>query len=421
MYLRGSKWRYQKRRKRSNPWLVIFLVALIGIFVYIDLVIVPATPPLFIPTPTATRSPESFLADAQQLEKEGKLSQAIKAYADAVQADPKQASTYMALARLLAYTNRNDEALVNAENALLLNSQNSMAHALRGWIKGLQGEWLDAEGSLKRAIELDPKNAAAYAYYAEMLALQSQAGAGDLGTLDRAIEMSRTAKNLDANSLEAHRARGLVLELTSNYEEAVSEYASAVAINGNIAELHLALGRNYRFLQQYDKAIEEFNRANALNPSDPYPDTFISRTYATVGEFAKAIQFAEQAVKDAPQDAYMQGNLGVMYYRDRQYSNSVGPLRLAVQGGVLEDGREVKGLPLDYGRVAEYYYTYGLALARIGQCSEALPIARLLQQGVARDEIAVYNAQEMINVCQQVAISTPTPETTEEETETPVP
>jgi tetratricopeptide (TPR) repeat protein len=410
MYLRGSKWSNSKRRRRSNPWLVLFLLVLIGALIYVDRVIVPVTPPLFIPTPTATRSPESFVADASDLESQGKLSQAIQAYQDAIQADPKSVSIYLSLAKLLAYTNRYSEALNNVENALLLNPNNTNALALRGWIKGFLGDWLEAEASLKRAIELDDKSATAYAYYAEMLALQSQAGEGSLGTLDKAIEMSRMAKDLAPDALESHRARGIVLELTSNYGEAASEFEAAIAKNPNIAELHMALGRNYRFQQLYDQAVEEFNRANALNPSDPLPDTYISRTYATVGQFAKAIQFAQQAVKDSPQDSMMQGNLGVMFYRDRQYKNALPPLQLAVRGGVLEDGKEVKGLPLDYGRVAEYYYTYGLALARAGECGEALQLAQLLQQGVSKDEIAMYNAQEMINICEQLVDGTPEPE-----------
>jgi hypothetical protein len=98
-----------------------------------------------------------------------------------------------------------------------------------------------------------------------------------------------------------------------------------------------------------------------------------------------------------------------MYYHNRQYPESVGPLRLAVRGGTLDTGQEVKGLPLDYGRVAEYYYTYGLAMAHTGDCGEALQISQLLQQGVPKDDVAVSNAQEMINICQQVADSTATP------------
>ncbi len=110
----------------------------------------------------------------------------------------------------------------------------------------------------------------------------------------------------------------------------------------NIADLHLALGRNYRYLEQYDRAVEEFNRANALNPGDPLPNFYISRTYAAIGEYAKAIQFAEQALKVAPTDPYMYGNLGTMYYKNRQYEDAVKPLKIAVAGGTAETWRRSK-------------------------------------------------------------------------------
>jgi len=409
MYLHGNKWSYTKRKKRSNPWSIIILALAIGAALYFEQVIVPVTPPLFIPTPTPTLSPESFVSKAEGLVGQGKLSQAIQAYQDAIQSDPKNPSNYVALTRLLVYTNKYQDALTNIENALLLNPNNSTALALRGWVEGFLGNWVEAENSLNNAISEDPNNAVAYAYLAEVLANESQTGEGSLGTLDKAIEMSKKAVSLAPNQLETHRGRGVVLEITANYQEAVTEFEAAVALNPNIADLHMALGRNYRFLQQYDKAIDQFNRANALNPADPLPDTYISRTYATVGEWAKAIQFAQQAVKESAQDPFMQGNLGVMYYHNHQYQDSVVPLKLSVRGGTLDNGQEVKGLPLDYGRVSEYYYTYGLALAHTGGCGEALQISQLIQQGVPKDDVAVSNAQEMINICQQLADTTATP------------
>ncbi len=69
-------------------------------------------------------------------------------------------------------------------------------------------------------------------------------GANELNTVDLAIEESRTALALDANLLEARWARGYVLEITSNYSEAVEQYEVAVQLNANIAQLHLALGRH---------------------------------------------------------------------------------------------------------------------------------------------------------------------------------
>ena len=73
MYLKGSKWSYNKRRRRSNPLTLIILVLLIGAAAYINFVIVPTTSPLFVPSPTPTRSAESFTADAQTFGKRGKI------------------------------------------------------------------------------------------------------------------------------------------------------------------------------------------------------------------------------------------------------------------------------------------------------------------------------------------------------------
>lgn len=399
MYLHGSKWSMNKRRKPLNIGRIALLLVFIGALVYVNQVIVPSTPPLFIPTATPTRAPESYITEGQRLENEGKYSQAISMYNQAIQSDPKNPATYISLARLLVYTGKYQEAVTNAENALLLNGNSSAAHAIRGWALGLQGEYLNAEAAFQKALEIDQNNADAYAYKAEMLAAQTQAGKGTLGSLDKAVEASRAAQTIAPNSLATHRARGIVLELTGNYADAAREFESAVAINTNIADLHLALGRNYRYLEQYDKAVEEFNRANALNPGDPLPNFYISRTYAAIGEYAKAIQFAEQSVKVASTDPFMYGNLGTMYYKNHQYEDAVKPLKMAVTGGTADTGEKVTGLPLDYGRIAEFYFTYGLTLAKLAQCGEALPISQTLMQGVKNDEVSVFNAQEIINIC----------------------
>jgi hypothetical protein len=88
-----------------------------------------------------------------------------------------------------------------------------------------------------------------------------------------------------------------------------------------------------------------------------------------------------------------------MYYKNRQYEDAIKPLKMAVSGGTADSGEVVKGLPLDYGRIAEYYFTYGLALADLGLCGDALPISQTLMEGVKNDEISVFNAQEIINIC----------------------
>ncbi len=422
MQLHGSKWSMNRRTRRSNPWFIIIMVALIAALIYFDRVVIPTIPPLFISTPTATTSPESFVSEAEALMAEAKYNVAIQRYKEAIKVDPGNPAYYLIVAELEIYTSQFADAKIDAGNALLLNPNSARAYGLIGWADGFLGNYLDAETSINKAIELDATIPQLYAYKAIILALKVANGAADIGTLDLAIGASRLAVDMAPSALETRWARGLVLELTGNNAEAVIELEAAISQNTNISEIHLALGRNYRALQEYDKAVEEFNRANALNPLDPYPLTYIAATYATVGEYAKAIQYAEQAVQVAPSDPYMWGNLGRMYYRNYQYEDAIPALSLAIQGGVTRDGVVVEGLPLDYGRIAEYYYTYGLALANLGYCNEALPIAQAVQTGVRNDEIAIYNSQEIINTCTLLAESVlPTPTWFTTATNTPQP
>ncbi len=399
-----------RRKKGSNPFRLLFLLVLVGVAVYFAVVVVPETPPLFIPTFTPTRAPESYVSDAEALANQGKFTQAIDAYHLAIQNDPRNISNHVSLARLLLYTANYKEAISSAENALVINANNSMAQAIRGYALGLEGDYLGAEAALQKALELDGKNAIGYAYYTEVLVLEINDQKNALGALDKATEYSHTAQSLGPDLMETHRARGVLLENTANYEEAAAEFSAAIAINPNIADLHLALGRNYRQLQQYPKAIEEFNRANALNPFDSLANTYISRTYLSTGDYAKAVQYALAAIKISPTDPYMYGNLGVAYYRYKKYSDAVEPLKLAVRGGTASDGSEVQGIPLDYDiRITEFYYSYGLALAHTGACGEALQISQMIQQAVPDDETSVYNAQEMPKICQEQLTGTATP------------
>ena len=388
-------------KRRSNPFKIILLVVVIAFLVYVNITIEPLTPTLFLPSPMPTTSPETYVAEAVELAAQGKYSLALQAYNKAILADPRNPTNYVASARLNIYGGKYDQAIENASNAVLLDQNNSMGEALKGFAQGMQGDYLDSEASLNRAIELDPGNSTAYAYLSIILSNKILIGDEVLGDLDKSIEASRTAESIASTSLESHWARGTVLEITGNYDEAIGELENAVAINSNISALHITLGRNYRFLEKYDLAVEEFTRANALNPSDSLPETLISRTYSSIGEFGKAIQYAEQAVADDPEEPYLYGNLGVMYKQNYEFSRAILMLELAVRGGITPEGVLVKGLPLSYGRIVEYYYNYGLALAELGYCGEAVDIAQSILQSINEDTIAIYNANFILDRCYQ--------------------
>ncbi|MFN8424968.1 MAG: tetratricopeptide repeat protein [Anaerolineales bacterium] len=387
----------RKRRPNIFGWIVFGLVLLFGY--YFNQVYLPSQPNPFLPTPTPTRSREAYVAEAESLFKDGKFLQSIQTYQEAIRSSPRDPALYVAIARVQMLAGQAKEAQANAENALLLDPNNSTAIAIRAWAADAQGDNSQALTWIEQALQLDPNNGLAHAYYTEILV-----NSGSFDNITKAIDESKVALALAPDSMEAHRARGLLLEATRNYEEAVGEFKAALAINDDVPDLWISLGLNYRVLGVSDQAIDAFTRANVLNPANPIAGLVHYLAHlCRFGDYEKALQYAETAVSDNPVDPRLHGNFGVMYYYNFLYDKAVAELRLAIFGGTLEDGQEVKGLPLTGNdvRLAEIYYTYSVALARTGQCGEALQVAQEIQSKIPTNEDAMFNAGEIIRICEE--------------------
>ncbi|MBK9925641.1 MAG: tetratricopeptide repeat protein [Anaerolineales bacterium] len=392
----------RKRRPNYFGWLIFVLVVVFGYL--FNQVYLPSQPNPFENTPTPTRSPESFVTEAEALYKEGKLTQAIEAYQQAINSAPQDSTLYVALARVQVFAGQYEDAQKNAENAILLNNDNALAHGVLAWALDFQeGKNGDAQISIEKALALDPNNALLHAYNTEILIDSGFDG------YEKAIDESKVALALDSNIIETRRARALVYEATGNYAEAILEYQAAININPNIPILYIGLGLNYRRTLVYEDAITAFIKANSLNPADPLPDLYISRTFATTGQYEKAVQYGQEAVNNRPDSASLRGNLGVMYFRQYMWPEAVKELGFTIYGGVTEDGVKITGIPLvNEPLVAEYYYTYGLALARTNQCGEAIQMAQTVQTRVPSNEDAAFAASEIIRICQEQLSNPPT-------------
>lgn len=417
MYLRGSKWHLRKKRRRSNPWRVLLLLILVASAVYMWQFYIPSVPPLFIPTPTQTRSPASFVLEAESLFQVGRLAEAEASYLEAIAVNPKEVAYYIELARVRMFAGMYSKAETAARDALVIDPDSALAHAVLGWSIDFQASQeqdaairsellLTALTKTERAVELNPNLALVRAYYAEIIIDNS------IADYEKALEEAQLAIELDPTLLEPHRALAYVWELTGNRQLALESYQAAMQINPYLPRLHMDIGNMMRALGDIDGALQSYTRAVALAPTSTEPLTLIATLYAGIGEFGKASQYAKDAVDLDPANPHLHGNLGRMYYHNNVYKEAIIQFELAIRGGQAEAGVWVDGLPLDpaNSRVVEFYYTYGLALAKQGQCEVAVPIFEALLRGVPDNEIAVFNAQEGLILCEQ--FSTPTPEGT---------
>lgn len=381
--------------------------------------------PLFLPTPTPTRSGTSLTLEGDAHFTAGNLDAAIQAYQEAVRVDPGNAQTWAKLARIQTYSSaflitnnekkaRLLEALASADKAVELAPDDSTAHAIRAFAldwnansnfystEEVQDFLRRAEESALRALQLDSSNTLALAYYAEVLLDQQK--------WDQAKLNIEQALAQDDSLMDVHRVYAAVLETYGQYNLAITEWDKAIAIEPNFTFLYLRAGANYRRLAfeipnldaarpVYEKSLEYFDKAVRINEQlgirDPGPHLSIARTYSQLGEFFIAARNVQTALEYQPTNADIYGQLGIIYFRSRNYEGSIFSLKCATYGCSGEDSCKGRGLercfpdlnenPVDVPGLAlspntiVYYYTYGSVLSalsrpRDNKCGEAMQV-----------------------------------------------
>lgn len=372
----------------------------------------------FAPTPQPTRSIASYLLEGDADFKAGKLDAAILSYQEALELNPNVAETWWRLSRIQTYSSaflitnddkkaRLKDALDSADKAVALAPDNSTAHAIRAlaldWNASrnfysdqeVQDFLAQADAEALIAQQKDPSNVLALAYYAEILIDEQKWNVAEL-IIKQALERP------DANQwMDVYRINAYVLETLGDYNLAISEYEKAIAIEPNFTFLYRRIGANYRRLAYevavtqgedaarpvYEQSLEYFDKAVRINEQigvkDPGPHLSIASTYSQLGDFFAAALNVKKALSYEPTNADIYGQLGVVYYRSRNYEGSRDALKCAIYGcsgeascqgrglercfpDLGENPVEVKGLTIAPNTII-YYYIYGSVLAGLSR------------------------------------------------------
>jgi len=157
-----------------------------------------------------------------------------------------------------------------------------------------------ALGYYKRAIEIDPDCAAAYAG----IAVAEGMSVWDLSTyndnpLARAYEAGKRALELDPNNYKSQAAFGEAARQLGQHSIARQHLQRALALNPNSAQV---LGY-WAMLQAYtgdpEGAVETYYRAVRLDPfsQDNVRNEIIAESYYMMGEYRKSIEVLESMLK----------------------------------------------------------------------------------------------------------------------------
>jgi adenylate cyclase len=155
---------------------------------------------------------------------------------------------------------------------------------------------VEARVLLRRAVELDPNYAAAYAALAETYHVAMSMGWAESPAdfLSRAEEMANKALSIDDSDVRARIVRGRIHIFYHRYDQANAEINRAIAINPNDANGLAGRGNILMWSGQTDAAIEALELAQRIDPELNAVDRFaLSLAYYQKGRYDTAIEQAE--------------------------------------------------------------------------------------------------------------------------------
>src|SRR5262249_44186796 len=174
----------------------------------------------------------------------------------------------------------------------------------------------EARTLLKRAIDLDPGYAAAYAALAETYYIAPAMGWAEspAAFLSRGEEMAVKALSLDSGDVRAHIVLGRIHIFHQRYKQAEAEIERAIAINPNDAQGLGGRGDILMWLGQIGAAIETLEQAQRIDPDLNTTDRFaLSLSYYLTGRYDAAIEQGELNLRQNPNASFNRIVLAAAY------------------------------------------------------------------------------------------------------------
>jgi non-specific serine/threonine protein kinase len=161
-----------------------------------------------------------------------------------------------------------------------------------------------------RAIEIDPGYARAYAGVADCYSYLFMYWDATKANIEAAEDASRKALVLDPGLAEAHVARGLAISLSKRYDEAETEFETAIRLDAKLYEAYYFYARACFQQGKLEKAGELFAKASEVKPEDYQALSMLAMVHEGLhhvtdarAAHARALKLAEKHLEIHPDDA----------------------------------------------------------------------------------------------------------------------
>lgn len=192
--------------------------------------------------------------------------------------------------------------------------------------------WRAAMKDAERAVELDPKQAAAQVLYGKLQAMPPGDRKKSRQAIDEALRLAKDddemkaqayrwrglisdkideriadlseALKFDPNNAEIRRERGLAYLGDNKPEEALADLDAAVKLEEDDASGHEARGMALEQLKRYEEAAESFGRAAELSPMSAVPLLQRARMNALTNKYDQALEDVDRALDLDPDQLF---------------------------------------------------------------------------------------------------------------------
>jgi tetratricopeptide (TPR) repeat protein len=142
-------------------------------------------------------------------------------------------------------------------------------------------DWLGAERSFKQAIQLNPRYATAYNWYAALL--------GIINRHEEAIHYMTQAQEYDPGSAIINRDLGVIYAWAGDFEKAINQLQFTIDMDPDFSPAYFHMAIVYVGLKKYDLAIEYFKKVRAMTGDFFDIIGALGYTYAKSGQKEEAL------------------------------------------------------------------------------------------------------------------------------------
>lgn len=271
----------------------------------------------------------------------GRLSEASRAFKEAIQIQPDNAFTRFSLGEvdlelgdaeaaleqyqaltLLKSNYADDLHLMIYQRAIHDNPEDPNAHFNLGNTYYLAGRYEDAIEPYKQAIRLRPNLQLAYSRLGYSYV--------QVGKYGEAVEAYEGAVRVDPQSYIDHTNLGLAYLYVGSDQPGIAHLKEAIHVKPESADAHNNLGYGFRSTGRDAEAIAPLKQAIHLEPDHKLAHFNLGMVYRNIGRYEDAVRSLKRAIRLDPEDPERHFYLGNTYHDMKRHKEAVGPYKEAV-------------------------------------------------------------------------------------------